>query len=152
MSDLLYLDVPGISFFDMGRDIGLASSMKMSYASLNKGVDALLTTVLIRAVQLDVYDELMTELNASQSALVERMRRSTPFLAAAAQRYVPEMREIAQTFSGAGTTPAFHDGAAWLYGLLAQSELASETRADLPRERSLEDALEVFARALKQQK
>jgi 3-hydroxyisobutyrate dehydrogenase-like beta-hydroxyacid dehydrogenase len=149
-ADLLALEVPGVSLIDMGPELGRASAMKMAYASLNKGVDALLTTVLLSAQQLGVYDELMTELNASQQALVERMRTSTPFLAAAAERYVPEMREIAQTYAGAGTTPAFHDGAAWLYDLLAHSELAAETRADLPRERSLEDALEVFAKALQQ--
>jgi 3-hydroxyisobutyrate dehydrogenase-like beta-hydroxyacid dehydrogenase len=150
-SALLDLEVPGITLIDLGPEIGRASAMKMAYASLNKGVDALLTTVLLTASQLGVFDELMAELNASQAVLVERMRRTTPFLAAAAERYVPEMREIAATCAGAGTTPAFHEGAAWLYDLLAQSELAAETRADLPRERSLESALEIFARALQQQ-
>ncbi len=146
---LLDLEVPGISFLDMGPEPGRASAIKMTYASLNKGVDALLTTVLLSAKQLGVEQELFAEIEASQAVLVERMRRSIPFLAAAAERYVPEMREIAATYAAAGTTPAFHEGAAWLYDVLARSKLATETRASLPRERSLEEALEVFADALK---
>jgi 3-hydroxyisobutyrate dehydrogenase-like beta-hydroxyacid dehydrogenase len=145
---LLELDVPGISFLDMGPDIGRASAIKMMYASLNKGVDALLTTVALSAMQLGVRAELFSELDASQPQLVARMRRSIPFLAAAAQRYVPEMREIAATYSAAGTTADFHEGAAWLYAVLARSKFASETRASLPRERSLEVALDAFADAL----
>lgn len=149
---LLDLDVPGISFLDMGPEPGRASAIKMTYASVNKGVDALLTTVALSAMQLGVHEEFFTELDASQTVLVERMRRSIPFLAAAAERYVPEMHEIAATFSAAGTTPAFHEGAAWLYDVLAHSKFASETRASLPRERSLEVALDAFAEVLKNNK
>lgn len=145
---LLGLNVPGITFIDMGPELGRASAIKMTYASLNKGVDALLTTIALSAMQLGVQKELFAELDASQPMLMDRMRRSIPFLAAAAERYVPEMREIAATFDAAGTTPAFHEGAAWLYDVLAHSALAAETRADLPQSRSLEAALDVFAAAL----
>lgn len=147
-SCLLELDVPGITFIDMGADIGRGSAIKMMYAALNKGVNALLTTVALSAMQLGVRDELFAELEASQPQLLARMRRNIPFLAAAAERFVPEMREIAATFSAAGTTGDFHDGSAWLYDVLANSELASETRDSLPDERTLESALDVFAAAL----
>lgn len=146
--ELLELAVPGVTFIDMGPELGRASAIKMVYASLNKGVDALLTTVALSAIRLGVRGELFDELEASQKQLVDRMHRSIPFLAAAAERYVPEMCEIATTFSAAGTTPDFHKGAAWLYDVLAHSKFASETRASLPRERSLDVALDAFAEVL----
>lgn len=145
---LLELAVPGIVWIDMGPELGRASALKMAYASLNKGVDALLTTIALSAMRLGVEEAFFAELESSQRPLLERMRRRIPFLAATAERYVPEMHEIAATFAAAGTSPAFHEGAAWLYGVLADSELAAETRATLPRERSLEDALEKFAAVL----
>lgn len=145
---LLELDVPGIVFIDLGPELGRASAMKMAYASLNKGVDALLTTIALSAMRLGVSEPFFAELAASQPQLLERMRRRIPFLAATAKRYVPEMREIAATFAAAGTTPAFHEGAAWLYDVLAHSSLATETRASLPAERSLQEALDAFALAL----
>jgi len=147
-SMLLDLDVPGISVVDMGPEIGRGSAIKMAYASLNKGVDALLTTIALTAMRLGVDAEFFAEIEASQGQLLERMRARIPFLAATAQRYVPEMQEIAATFSQAGTTPAFHDGAAWLYDVLAHSSLAAETRDSLPARRSLTEALEAFAAAL----
>ncbi|HMB72338.1 MAG TPA: DUF1932 domain-containing protein, partial [Gammaproteobacteria bacterium] len=125
---LLGLSVPGIAWIDLGTELGRASALKMTYASLNKGVDALLTTIALSAMQLGVDEALFAELESSQRPLLERMHRRIPFLAATAQRYVPEMREIAATFAAAGTTAAFHEGAAWLYDVLAHSELAAETR------------------------
>jgi 3-hydroxyisobutyrate dehydrogenase-like beta-hydroxyacid dehydrogenase len=145
---LLGLDVPGIEWLDIGAELGRASALKMTYASLNKGVDAMLTTIALSAMRLGVDAALFAELEASQRPLLERMRRRIPFLAATAERYVPEMREIAATFAAAGTTPRFHEGAAWLYEVLARSDFASETRASLPAERSLPEALEVFSAAL----
>jgi hypothetical protein len=58
------------------------------------------------------------------------------------------MHEIADTFLHAGVTAGFHVAAAWVFELLARSELASETRADMVPGRTLEQALEVFLAAL----
>jgi len=147
---LLECAVPGISFIDMGPEIGRGSAIKMAYASLNKGVDALLTTIALSAMQLGIDKALFAELEASQGQLLARMERSIPYLAAAAKRYVPEMHEIAATFAEAGTTPAFHEGAAWLYDVLARSALASETRDSLPENRSMTEALNAFVALLRQ--
>lgn len=145
---VLALDVPGIRMLDMGEPIGRASALKMVYASLNKGVDALLVAVLLAAEELDVRAELMTEIAGSQARLLERMHARVPFLAATAERFAPEMREIARTYADAGLTPQLHEGAAWVYEQLARSTLARETRATQPVERSLEAAVAAFAAAL----
>jgi 3-hydroxyisobutyrate dehydrogenase-like beta-hydroxyacid dehydrogenase len=145
---LLALAVRGIRMIDMGVEVGRASAFKMVYASLNKGVDALLTTVLLAAARLDVGDALKNELEWSQRLLLERMRARVPYLAATAERFAPEMREIAKTYRDAGLTGGFHEGASWVYELLARSSLAGETRATLPDGRQLDDAIAAFIAVL----
>ena len=147
---LLELGVPEITVIDLGAAVGDASAMKMCYAALNKGVDALLTTVLLAAEQLGVRAPLMTELASSQPDAAARAARRVPVLAATSQRYAPEMREIAATFAGAGVTPDFHRAAEWLYEVLARSALAHETRLTAPPDRSLDEALAAFLGALQQ--
>lgn len=133
---------------DLGPEVGRASAAKMAYASLNKATNALYTAVVLAAERLGVRGELMRELDKSQPAAAERVRNQVPFLAADAERYAGEMREIAATFASVGVTTQFHDGARWLYELLAASPLAAETRADQPQTRSLDEALAAFATAL----
>jgi 3-hydroxyisobutyrate dehydrogenase-like beta-hydroxyacid dehydrogenase len=141
---LLAMTLPTLTFLDMGPQLGRASAMKMAYASMNKGTDALLTAVLMMAESLGVRETLMTELDASQPEAATRMRQRIPYLAATAGRYVDEMREIATSYRDARVTPLFHEGAEWLYATLARTPLAGETRATLPEHRSLDEALEIF--------
>jgi 3-hydroxyisobutyrate dehydrogenase-like beta-hydroxyacid dehydrogenase len=142
------ISVPEIATIDMGDSIGRASAIKMCYAAMNKGLDALFANILLGARRLGVGVELMREFEASQPEAAARMHRRIPFLAATARRYTGEMSEIAQTFDAVGVSGDFHRGAEWLYALLARSALAVETRASLPDERSLDEALEAFATVL----
>jgi len=145
---LLALDVREIKLIDLGEQIGAASALKMAYAGLNKGTDALHAAVLLAALRLGVLEPLLDECESSQAEALARMKARTPFLAATAARFTGEMAEIARTYAAVGVTPDFHRGAEWLYALLATTPLAAETRDTLPRERSLEDALVVFNAAL----
>ena len=145
---ILSLKTPEIAMIDMGPASGRASAIKMCYAALNKGVDALFTDILLAARRLDVESELRMELDASQSEAAARMVRRIPYLAATAARYTGEMREIAQAFDAAGVSGDFHRGAAWLYDVLARSSLSAETRDTLPDERSLDEALAAYAAVL----
>jgi 3-hydroxyisobutyrate dehydrogenase-like beta-hydroxyacid dehydrogenase len=142
------LQAPEIAHIDMGASIGRASALKMCYAGLNKGVDALFTNILLASRRLDVAPELLQELEASQRESARRIAKRVPFLAATAERYTGEMLEIAAAFDAAGVSGDFHRGAAWLYEVLSRSNLALETRASLPDERSLEQALSAFAAVL----
>jgi 3-hydroxyisobutyrate dehydrogenase-like beta-hydroxyacid dehydrogenase len=138
---LLPLAAPEITQIDMGDAIGSASALKMCYAAMNKGVDALYTDILLAARRLDVEQALLREFDGSQQEAARRMARRIPFLAATAARFTGEMIEIAETFDAAGVSGDFHRGAAWVYELLSRSALAAETRATLPAERSLAEAL-----------
>jgi 3-hydroxyisobutyrate dehydrogenase-like beta-hydroxyacid dehydrogenase len=145
---ILELEGPELAVIDLGAELGRASAMKMVYAALNKGTDALYTAVLMAAEQLGVRTELMAECRVSQSHAAERMAARIPYLAATAARFTGEMREIAATFASTGVTPEFHHGAEWVYATLARTPLAAETRATLPKHRSLDDALAAFSTAL----
>ena len=145
---VLALDVEEIALIDLGYDVGTASAMKMAYSALNKGVDALLATVLLAAERLGVRAPLMRELAFSQIEALERMQGRVPFLGATAKRFTPEMVEIARTYESVGVTPAFHRGAEWLYALFAMTPFANETRATQPKQRSLDEALAALTAAL----
>jgi 3-hydroxyisobutyrate dehydrogenase-like beta-hydroxyacid dehydrogenase len=141
---LLGLSVPELRMIDMGPEVGRASAIKMTYAAMNKGVDALYTAVLMAAERLGVRGELMDEFRSSQARELERMTARIPYLAATAARYTGEMREIATTFASADVSPDFHRGAEWVYAQLAQTPFAAETRATVPKHRSLDEAIVVF--------
>ena len=145
---VLGLDVEEIAFIDLGNDVGTASAMKMAYSALNKGLDALLATVLLAAERLGVRAPLMQELEFSQIEALERMQARVPFLGSTAKRFTPEMDEIARTYESVGVTPAFHRGAEWLYALFATTPFANETRATQPKQRSLDEALAALAAAM----
>jgi 3-hydroxyisobutyrate dehydrogenase-like beta-hydroxyacid dehydrogenase len=147
---LMELANADIRVIDMGPEVGRASAIKMAYASLNKGTDALHAAVLLAAQRLGVRAELMQEFELSQPVAARRMADRVPYLAATAERFAGEMAEIAATYEAAGVTPLLHRGAEWVFERLASTELGAETRATLPAERSLDAALAVFAKALEQ--
>jgi 3-hydroxyisobutyrate dehydrogenase-like beta-hydroxyacid dehydrogenase len=132
----------------VGEEIGAASGLKMFYAALTKGTMTLDTLVLLGARQMGLSATLVHEFSESQPAALKRMEGSVPWLAADAARWVGEMEEIARTFSDAGLPGDMHQGAASVFRLLAESELASETRETADRTRGLDEAIEAFALSL----
>lgn len=145
---VLDLRTPDLELVDLGEEVGTASALKMAYSSLNKGIDALLTAVLLAAERLGVRAPLLHELELSQGAALARMRARVPYLGATARRFAPEMAEIAKTYDSVGVTPQFHLGAEWLYALVATTPYAAETRATQPKQRSLDEMLAALTAAL----
>lgn len=132
----------------LGSEIGRASAMKMCYASLTKGTFTLHTAVLVCARALGLDAELREELLFSQKDVYARMQAVVPRLPADSARWVGEMLEIQKTYKTAGLTPAFHEGAAWVFSLLAETPFAAETRETLDTSRTLEQSVEVYAATL----
>jgi 3-hydroxyisobutyrate dehydrogenase-like beta-hydroxyacid dehydrogenase len=139
------LDGQGFQVIGMGDEIGQGSAIKMAYAGLTKGTWTLHTAVLLAAKRMGVVEPLLTELDGSQSQALGAMRAQVPFIPADSARWVGEMEEIARAFGDAGVTPGFHEGAAEIFRVLARTPFASETRADMDRSRTLEEALAVYA-------
>ena len=59
------------------------------------------------------------------------------------------MFEIANTFSDAGVTSKFHEGAADIMSLANKTPIARETRETVDETRSLNDVLDMYVNAIK---
>ena len=145
---MVALDGKGIAVKPLGPEVGRASGLKMCYAGLTKGTFTLHTAVLLAAQSLGLGAELAEEFRFSQPQVYDRMRAVVPRLPADSARWIGEMEEIARTFEAAGVTPAFHQGAAAIFTLLAETPFARETRETMDTGRTLEDAIRVFAEHL----
>ena len=125
----------GLDVRTLGDEVGLASAIKMCYASLTKGLTALCAELLTAAELLGVSDALTEEFKLSQAALYERMERGLPGMPPKARRWIGEMEEISDTFAHVGLTPNILTGAADMYRLVSETHLADlspEARDQFP--------------------
>jgi 3-hydroxyisobutyrate dehydrogenase-like beta-hydroxyacid dehydrogenase len=141
---LLELDGKGIQVMDVGDEIGRASAIKMCYASMTKGINALQTAMMSASARLGVYDELVAELETSQSAALERIEASVQRLPSVAGRWIGEMEEIAATFESVGVTGDFHKGAAAIFRLADSATIESD------KTRDMESTIKAFAARIEQ--
>lgn len=133
----------------LGAEIGRASAMKMMYASLNKGTNALRAAAILAARRLGVSDELQEELAHSLPDVHKTMLARMPNIACDAARWTGEMREIASTYRDAGLTSGFHEGAEWIYEVLSNTPIAEESRDEADaKKRSLDEVTEIYHRTL----
>ncbi len=144
LAPMEHLHGQGFDVLAIGPEIGRASALKMAYAGLTKGTWTLYTSVLLAAQKLGVINELVNEFMHSQQAAITTMRARVPFLPADSARWIGEMEEIANTFKATGVTSRFHEGAAEIFRLLAQTPFAQENRETLDTDRTLEAALQVY--------
>ena len=114
----------GLDIRPLGAEIGLASSIKMCYASMTKGLTALCTELLTAAEILGVSEALRAEFKLSQSELYERMERSLPSMPPKSRRWIGEMEEISATFEYVGLTPKILAGAADMYRFVGGTHMA----------------------------
>jgi 3-hydroxyisobutyrate dehydrogenase-like beta-hydroxyacid dehydrogenase len=138
------LDGKGIKVMPVGDEIGRATSVKMCYAGMTKGMTTLLTAVAIAAESLGITKELGAELASSQAAAYDGMKRAVPRLPLDSGRWIGEMEEIAATFASAGVTDKFHQAARDIFLLLDSTPFASETRQTFDTNRTLEDSVKVY--------
>jgi 3-hydroxyisobutyrate dehydrogenase-like beta-hydroxyacid dehydrogenase len=118
----------GLDIRVLGPESGQASGLKMCYGALTKGLTALATELLVAGRALGLEDALMTELQASQPALLDWIERQMPSMPPKSARWVREMEEIAATFDVLGLPPNFHQGAASLYQWIAETDLPAQPR------------------------
>ena len=128
----------------IGEEIGQASGLKMCYAALTKGTSAVMIELLTGAKRMGLYDSLIGELEMSQSGRLDMMQNliSVP---SKARRWIGEMEEIAKTFGDVGLTPKIYEGAAEMYRLVGDTELADESPESRDKARTLDDLIKIFA-------
>lgn len=129
----------GIDTRVMSETVGDASSIKMAYAGITKGFQALGTAMATGAARTGVIGPLIEELNFSQDAIYGWLARNLPGMPDKAYRWDGEMREIAKFLSPEKGGAAMLSGAADLFVQIA-GEMADGDRSDLL------DAVERFAR------
>lgn len=135
----------GLDVRPLGDEIGLASAIKMCYASLTKGLTALCTELLTAAEMLGVSDALAAEFKLSQQPLYERMERGLPSMPTKAKRWIGEMEEISDTFADVGLTPHILNGAADMYRLVSETHLANISPEQRDKFPNLEGLIAVLA-------
>lgn len=120
---------PGLDIRVLDGPVGAASALKMCYAGLTKGFQALGISMLDAAVKAGAGDALMAQLAESQPDFLAYFTRNVPAAFPKAYRFVGEMEEIS-AFLAAGGNP----GAAAIYAGMAR--LYEGTAADVsgPRE------------------
>jgi 3-hydroxyisobutyrate dehydrogenase-like beta-hydroxyacid dehydrogenase len=134
----------GLEVIVLGKEIGLASAIKMCYAAWTKGSTALLTELSVAAKALGVLYALEQEFQGSQQQTIRRMQR-LPAVPIKSRRFVGEMEEIAKTFQGVGLTPKMLAGAADMYRFVGGTHLADRTPEDPSPLPSLDEMLSILA-------
>jgi 3-hydroxyisobutyrate dehydrogenase-like beta-hydroxyacid dehydrogenase len=109
----------GLRVRDLHAPIGAASSLKMSYAGITKGLTALGAAMMLAATRSGVAPALAAELAASQPELLARLGRSIPEMYPKAYRWVAEMEEVATFAREDAPTHEIYQGVAALYRTLA---------------------------------
>src|SRR5215208_5242813 len=130
-SPRFYASGPGATRFAALKQYGLdvrvlegplsaASALKMSYAGITKGTQALGAAMMLAAVRGGSADALFAELQESQPQMLAWLKRNLALMPPKAYRWVAEMHEIADFV---GQDPAAHElylGAAHFYEQIAQ--------------------------------
>jgi 3-hydroxyisobutyrate dehydrogenase-like beta-hydroxyacid dehydrogenase len=96
-----------------------ASALKMSYAGITKGTQALGAAMMLAATRGGSADALFAELSGSQPQILAWMKRQLSLMPPKAYRWVAEMHEIADFV---GEDPSAHElyvGAAHFYEQIA---------------------------------
>ena len=125
----------------VGPDVGSASAVKMSTASVYKGTTALLAQALLAAQENGVLEHVVADLRAAAPELLADLERRLTLATTKARRYVGEMREIADTQAAADLTPALFEGIAEVYERLAQTPLSGSSLEEVNAEARLADVL-----------
>ena len=110
----------GLDVHVLEGPLSAASALKMSYAGITKGTQALGAAMMLAATRGGSADALFAELKASQPQMLAYMQRSLEIMPPKAYRWVAEMQEIADFV---GEDPAAHElysGAAHFYEQIAR--------------------------------
>ena len=135
----------------VGPEIGQASGLKMCYAGLTKGFNALSMEVLLAARMMGLSEIFRKELQTSQQVLLGWIEKNLPGIPPKAHRFVGELEEISRTYERLGMTPKIEWGAAELYREVAQTRLGKESPEQRDPSRSLDTVIEMLAEDLKKE-
>ena len=131
----------GLDIRPLDGPLTAASALKMSYAGITKGTQALGAAMMLAATRGGTADALVQELKLSQPHMLAWLQRSLSVMPPKAYRWVAEMHEIADFV---GEDPAAHElytGAAHFY-----EEIARDFETDCEQISALQAFLEKVAK------
>ncbi|HTV36407.1 MAG TPA: DUF1932 domain-containing protein [Xanthobacteraceae bacterium] len=97
-----------------------ASALKMSYAGITKGTQAIGAAMMLAASRAGSADALFKELQGSQKEMLAWFRRALSAMPPKAYRWVAEMHEIAGFVGDDPTAHELYEGAAHFYERIAE--------------------------------
>jgi L-threonate 2-dehydrogenase len=97
-----------------------ASALKMSYAGITKGTQAIGAAMMLAASRAGSADALFNELQGSQKEMLAWFRRALSAMPPKAYRWVAEMHEIAGFVGDDPTAHELYEGAAHFYERIAE--------------------------------
>jgi 3-hydroxyisobutyrate dehydrogenase-like beta-hydroxyacid dehydrogenase len=129
-AEIAALPFAGVAVAVVGDEVGLASAVKMSTASVYKGSVALLAQALRAADHYGVLEHVLDDLGEVAGGAGRRIARA----AAKADRYVGEMHEISAAQRSAGLEPALFEAMAKVYAEIAATPLGRVAPEDVESE------------------
>jgi L-threonate 2-dehydrogenase len=135
-----YASGPAAPRFARLRDYGLdvrvlagamsaASALKMSYAGITKGTQAIGAAMMLAAMRTGSADDLLAELQGSQKQLFPWLKRQLEQMPPKAYRWVAEMQEIAGFVADDPGAHDLYEGAAHFYERFAQDFESGDKKA-----------------------
>ena len=125
-TEVAALPFDGVEVIVVGDEVGAASAVKMSTASVYKGSVALLTQALRAADHYGVVEHVVSDLGELADDAGRRIARS----AAKADRYVGEMHEIGRAQAAAGLDPTLFEAMAEVWAEIARTPLGAVAPED----------------------
>jgi len=109
--------------------ISAASALKMSYAGITKGTQAIGAAMMLAAMRTGTADSLMAELQGSQKEMLAWLKRQLTMMPPKAYRWVAEMEEIAGFVGDDPASRELYEGAAEFYQRFAEDVAAGGKEA-----------------------
>ena len=100
--------------------ISAASALKMSYAGITKGTQAIGAAMMLAATRAGSADALFAELSSSQKEMFAWFKRGLALMPPKAYRWIAEMHEIAGFVGDDPAAKDLYEGAAHFYERIAE--------------------------------
>jgi L-threonate 2-dehydrogenase len=110
--------------------LSAASALKMSYAGINKGTQAIGAAMMLAAMRSGSADALFDELSLSQKEMLAQFKQQLPKMPAKAYRWIAEMQEIAGFVGDDPAARELYQGAARFYEKMAEDFSGDHKAAD----------------------
>ena len=116
----------GLDIRVLDGPLSAASALKMSYAGITKGTQAIGAAMMLAATRGGSAEALLKELEFSQKDLLAMFRQQLPLMPAKAYRWIAEMQEIAGFVGDDPAACELYQGAAHFYERIAEDFTAEK--------------------------